>query len=67
MPEDNLCDTCKKQMSIQRSSKNSRFLVCRNADCKRGKRNAPSTPVAEEKRGKENKSAPRKSIFGFGF
>ncbi len=60
--EDNLCDTCKKPMSIQRSSKNSRFLVCRNSECKRGKRNAPAP--TEEKRAKEKQPAKR-GIFGF--
>jgi ssDNA-binding Zn-finger/Zn-ribbon topoisomerase 1 len=64
--EDNLCDTCRNPMSIQRSSKNSRFLVCRNSQCKRGKRNAPAANP-EGNREKEAAPAKRKPLFGFGF
>jgi hypothetical protein len=53
-------------MSIQRSSKNSRFLVCRNSQCKRGKRNAPAANP-EGNREKEAAPAKRKPLFGFGF
>jgi len=37
---DDKCDTCNANMHITRSSKNSRFLVCRNPKCKRGSKNA---------------------------
>ena len=52
--EDNLCDTCKNPMTIQRNKKGSRFLVCRNRDCARGARNAPP----EEKNAKKPAAKP---------
>ena len=62
---DNLCDTCKESMTIQRNKKGSRFLVCRNAKCKRGSKNAPA-PI-EEKRETQQQTLKRKPLFGFGF
>ncbi len=48
---DNLCDSCKKPMSIHRNPKNSRFLRCDNPNCPRiaGKKKAPIAPKEKEK------------------
>ncbi len=58
--EDNLCDTCKQPMTIKRSGKrNSRFLVCLNADCPRKRK--PKTfeqEVAKTKPQPERKNDP---------
>jgi ssDNA-binding Zn-finger/Zn-ribbon topoisomerase 1 len=48
--KDDKCDSCGQEMDIQRSSKRSRFLVCRNTQCKRGQRNAPPVEVNSEKK-----------------
>jgi ssDNA-binding Zn-finger/Zn-ribbon topoisomerase 1 len=64
--EDNLCDSCSKPMSIQRTYRRARFLVCRNEKCKRGQKNATRTPVVKEPDAPQKSAAPRKSIFGIG-
>jgi ssDNA-binding Zn-finger/Zn-ribbon topoisomerase 1 len=71
--KDNLCDSCKQELEIQRNKKGSRFLVCRNPKCKRGAKNAP--PVAakkvskpsEEKQQQQPPAPARKSGFSLGW